>query len=38
MTTALMMRFASQGRHDYAAKILAKIRQAFGGHAPKQAE
>jgi 6-phosphogluconate dehydrogenase len=35
MTTALMMRFASQGRHDYAAKVLAKMRQAFGGHAPK---
>jgi 6-phosphogluconate dehydrogenase len=30
-----MMRFASQGRQDYAARVLAKMRQAFGGHAPK---
>ena len=35
MSTALMMRFASQGRQDYAARVLAKMRQAFGGHAPK---
>jgi 6-phosphogluconate dehydrogenase len=35
ISTALMMRFASQGRHDYAARVLAKMRQAFGGHAPK---
>ena len=33
MSLALMMRFASQGRNDYAAKVLAKMRQAFGGHA-----
>jgi 6-phosphogluconate dehydrogenase len=33
MTLALMMRFASQGKNDYAAKVLAKMRQGFGGHA-----
>lgn len=33
MSLALMTRFASQGRADYAAKLLAKMRQAFGGHA-----
>jgi 6-phosphogluconate dehydrogenase len=38
MSTALMMRFASQGRQDYASKVLAKMRQAFGGHATKDAE
>lgn len=37
ISTALMMRFASQGRHDYAARVLARMRQAFGGHAPKSA-
>jgi 6-phosphogluconate dehydrogenase len=36
MTLALMMRFASQGRNDYAAKMLAKMRQGFGGHAVKE--
>jgi 6-phosphogluconate dehydrogenase len=38
MSTALMMRFASQGRQDYAAKLLAKMRQAFGGHATRPSE
>jgi 6-phosphogluconate dehydrogenase len=38
MSLALMMRFASQGRNDYAAKMLAKMRQGFGGHAIKEAE
>jgi 6-phosphogluconate dehydrogenase len=33
MTTALMQRFASQGSADYANKVLARMRQAFGGHA-----
>lgn len=33
MTLALMMRFATQGKNDYAAKLLAKMRQGFGGHA-----
>ncbi len=36
MTLALMMRFAAQGRNDYAAKLLAKMRQGFGGHAVKK--
>jgi len=35
MSTALMMRFASQGRQDYASKLLAKMRKAFGGHATR---
>ena len=33
MSLALMMRYASQGNNDYAAKLLAKMRQGFGGHA-----
>jgi 6-phosphogluconate dehydrogenase len=33
MTIALMERFASQGRADYANRLLARLRQAFGGHA-----
>jgi 6-phosphogluconate dehydrogenase len=37
MTLALMQRFASQGRGDYANRLLARMRQAFGGHAVKQA-
>ena len=37
MSLALMMRFASQGKNDYAAKMLAKMRQGFGGHAIKEA-
>ncbi len=36
MSLALMMRFATQGRNDYAAKMLAKMRQGFGGHAVKE--
>ena len=32
MSTALMMRFASQGKQDYAAKLLAMMRKGFGGH------
>ena len=36
MTLALMMRFASQGKNDYASKMLAKMRQGFGGHAVKE--
>ena len=35
MTLALMERFASQGRADYANRLLARMRQAFGGHAVK---
>ncbi len=33
MTLALMQRFASQGRGDYADRLLARLRQSFGGHA-----
>jgi 6-phosphogluconate dehydrogenase len=33
MTLALMERFASQDRGDYSNRILARLRQAFGGHA-----
>jgi 6-phosphogluconate dehydrogenase len=33
MSLALMMRFTSQGANDYPAKLLAMMRQAFGGHA-----
>jgi 6-phosphogluconate dehydrogenase len=36
MSLALMMRFASQRGNDYAAKILAKMRQGFGGHAVRE--
>ncbi len=32
LTLALMVRFASQGRDDYAAKMLAMMRKGFGGH------
>jgi 6-phosphogluconate dehydrogenase len=32
---ALAMRFASQGSNDYAAKLLARLREGFGGHAPR---
>lgn len=33
MTQALMERFASQGRGDFTNRLLARMRQAFGGHA-----
>jgi 6-phosphogluconate dehydrogenase (decarboxylating) len=36
MSTALMMRFASQGQQDYTARLLAMMRKGFGGHALKQ--
>lgn len=35
MTLALMSRFASQGKGDFANQMLAKMRQGFGGHAVK---
>jgi 6-phosphogluconate dehydrogenase len=35
MSLALMARFASQGRSDYVSKLLARMRQSFGGHAVK---
>jgi 6-phosphogluconate dehydrogenase len=33
MTLALLERFASQGRDDFAKRVLARMRQSFGGHA-----
>jgi 6-phosphogluconate dehydrogenase len=36
MSLALMMRFATQGRNDYAARLLAGMRHAFGGHEIKK--
>jgi 6-phosphogluconate dehydrogenase len=33
MSLALMARFASQGNADYASKLLAMMRNMFGGHA-----
>jgi 6-phosphogluconate dehydrogenase len=38
LSLALMMRFASQGRGDYANRLLAMMRNAFGGHAVVQAQ
>jgi 6-phosphogluconate dehydrogenase len=38
MSLALMMRFTSQGKNDYAAKLLAMMRKGFGGHAFKSKE
>jgi 6-phosphogluconate dehydrogenase len=32
ISAALMSRFASQGRGDFAARLLAMLRNAFGGH------
>ena len=36
ITLALQMRWASQGRDDYAARLLAMMRNEFGGHAVQQ--
>jgi 6-phosphogluconate dehydrogenase len=33
MSLALMMRFASQGKAEYADRLLAMMRKSFGGHA-----
>ena len=33
ITMALMSRFSSQGKSDYAGKLLAMMRAGFGGHA-----
>ena len=33
ISAALNVRFASQGRGDYAARFMARLRNAFGGHA-----
>ncbi len=35
MTLALMSRFASQGKGDFANQMLAMMRKGFGGHAVK---
>ncbi|MNC93102.1 6-phosphogluconate dehydrogenase-like protein [compost metagenome] len=37
ITAALMERFSSQGRSDYARKLLAMMRAGFGGHAVTRA-
>jgi 6-phosphogluconate dehydrogenase len=36
ITLALQMRFVSRQDESYAAKLLAKMRQQFGGHAVKR--
>ncbi len=36
ITMALMARFSSQGRSDYARKLLAMMRAKFGGHPVKR--
>ncbi len=33
ITAALMQRFSSQGGDDFAARVLAMMRNRFGGHA-----
>jgi 6-phosphogluconate dehydrogenase len=38
MSLALMMRFASQGRDEYADRLLAMMRRGFGGHATKESK
>ncbi len=38
MSLALMARFASQGKQDYSARLLALMRNQFGGHAVKPAD
>ena len=37
ITMALMARFSSQGKSDYARKLLAMMRAKFGGHAVSKA-
>ncbi len=38
MSLALMARFASQGQQDYSGKLLAMMRNQFGGHAIRAAD
>jgi 6-phosphogluconate dehydrogenase len=38
MTLALMSRFSSQGRSDYARRLLAQMRAGFGGHPVQRAK
>ena len=37
LTLSLMARFASQGKDDYAGRVLAMMRKSFGGHAVQSA-
>ena len=38
MSLALMARFSSQGQQDYSSKLLAMMRNQFGGHAVRSAD
>ncbi len=38
ITAALMARFSSQGQQDFAAKLLAMMRNQFGGHAVSRSD
>ena len=38
ITLSLQMRFASRDRENYAARLLASMRNQFGGHAVKKAD
>ncbi len=38
MSLALMSRFSTQGQQDYSAKLLAMMRNQFGGHAIKSSK
>ena len=38
ITLSLMARFASRQDESYGAKVLAALRNQFGGHAVKKAE
>ena len=38
ITAALMARFSSQGQQDFAARLLALMRNQFGGHAVSKSE
>jgi 6-phosphogluconate dehydrogenase len=38
MSLALMSRFSSQGKQDFSSKLLAMMRNQFGGHAVRSAK
>ena len=38
ITLALQMRFASRDRENFGARLLASLRNQFGGHAVKKAD
>ena len=38
LSTALYERFASQGKDDFASRLLSALRREFGGHAEKPKE